>query len=147
MGQNDTTLRGTAGGVLRLQETDSGLLVATMQGHFGTDLLPRYKEALARAVKAGDAIGFHDWEKMTTYDSACRHEMTDWTIAHRKEIRGWHILVRSKLVAMGVATASLIIGGGVISSYSDRKRFEDTLAPFLPNLAGGAESLPRRDAR
>jgi hypothetical protein len=69
-------------------------------------------------------VGFHDWEDMNTYDAECRKVLTEWTLRHRGQIEGWHILVRSKLVAMGVATASLLIGGGVIVSYNQRDKFE-----------------------
>lgn len=135
MGPRETIHQDAAGGSLRLLESP-GLLLGRVEGHYSAELLQHYMPALDRLLTSPSAIGFHDWENMTSYDSACRQQMTDWTLAHRKQIAAWHILVRSKLVAMGVATASMIIGGGIITSYSDRKKFDDALKPFLPKLRG-----------
>lgn len=111
-------------GQLRLEHFEGAVFRASLSGHFSPKLLPPYLRALERAVANGKAVGFHDWGAMETYDAECRKVLTEWTIKHRTQIEGWHILVRSKLVAMGVATASLLIGGGTIVSYAQRSAFE-----------------------
>jgi hypothetical protein len=64
---------------------------------------------------------------MTGYDSECRRRMTDWGINSRTRIRKVHFLVRHKLVAMGVATGSLLVGGDLVSTYTDREKFKAAL--------------------
>src|SRR4051812_26190237 len=112
----------SARGTLRIRVNDSGLLVAVVSGHYGADLLAPYLAAMEQVTRAGQAVGFHDWERMDSYDTRCRQDMTEWTIRNIGQIAGWHILVRSRLVAMGVATASLLIGKEVITSYTSRER-------------------------
>ena len=124
MRRSSETVQNDERGTLRVEHFEAGLFRATVSGHFSTSLLQPYLRTLERALATGRATGFHDWEGMETYDAECRKVLTEWTIRHRAKIEGWHILVRSKLVAMGVATASLLIGGGTIVSYTDREKFE-----------------------
>jgi len=124
-------------GALRLEYFEGSLFRASMTGHFSAKLLPPYLRTLERAIASGDAVGFHDWEAMSAYDAECRKVLTEWTLRHRGRIEGWHILVRSKLVAMGVATASLLIGSGTITSYSERDPFE---AAYRLRVGGEARS-------
>lgn len=49
--------------------------------------------------------------------------MTDWVMRHRAETERHHILLTSKLVAMGVATASLLIGGNFVVAYTNASEF------------------------
>jgi hypothetical protein len=124
--RSSETVQNDERGSLRVEHLDAGLFRTTVTGHFSTSLLSPYVRALDKALAAGRAVGFHDWEGMNTYDAECRKVLTEWTLQHRARIDGWHILVRSKLVAMGVATASLLIGGGTIVSYTDRDKFESS---------------------
>ncbi len=125
------TVHESARGTLRLQLGDSGLLIGTVNGHYGAELLPNYVEAMNTAARAGRMLAFHDWEEMETYDSECRKVMTDWTLRHRHMVERGHILVRSKLVSMGVTTASLLIGSDLIVAYTQRSAFEAVLRPHL----------------
>jgi len=49
-------------------------------------------------------------------------------LQHRPKTGGHHILVASKLVAMRVSTASMLVGGNLITSHTDRAVFERALA-------------------
>lgn len=68
---------------------------------------------------------FHDWSKMTGYDSDARATLTRWTIERRASIAAAVILLRSKLVAMGVATANLATSplGVEFRSHTSREAF------------------------
>ena len=103
------------------------LLVAVVRGHLSTVLLPRYMSALADVAASGRAVGFHDWYDMTGYDSECRRRMTEWGLNNRTRIEKVHFLVRHKLVAMGVATGSLLVGGDLVATYTDRAVFQAAL--------------------
>jgi hypothetical protein len=117
----------TAQGSLHLTLYPPDLLFAVARGHFGRELLPRYMGALAEVAKSDQAVGFHDWYDMTGYDSECRRRLTDWALNNRTRIEKVHILVQHKLVAMGVATGSLLVGGDLVSTYTDRLNFRAAL--------------------
>lgn len=125
------TVHQGARGILRLQRSESGPLIGFVAGHYGVELLPSYIEAMNAAIRRGPLLMFNDWAEMETYDSECRRVMTEWVIRHRDRVERIHILVRSKLVAMGVTTASLLIGHGLLISYAHRSAFEDALRPHL----------------
>jgi hypothetical protein len=114
----------TSRGSLRLTHYPPRLLLAVVRGHYGKELLPRYMRALADVAGSGRAVGFHDWYEMTGYDSECRKRMTEWGINNRTRVEKVHILVKHKLVAMGVATGSLLVGGGIVATYTSRAEFE-----------------------
>jgi hypothetical protein len=77
---------------------------------------------------------FHDWERVTSYDSDARVHLTRWTLSTpRGTIGEVHVLMRSRLVAMGVATAALALrlSGIAVHSYTARAEFERRRAPAL----------------
>jgi hypothetical protein len=104
------------------------ILLGKIVGHFAEDMVDNYVAGMAKTLDGGrKCFGFHDWSEMTNYDSACRQRLTDWAIQHLDETDSHHVFVRSKLVAMGVSTASLLLGGKVITSYTERTAFERAL--------------------
>lgn len=97
-------------------------------GYYSADMVDDYIVAMERALDRGRPItGFHDWADMPNYDTICRKKLTDWVLRHMAKTAGHHILVQSKLVAMGVSTANLLLGGTIITSYTDRAAFEKAL--------------------
>jgi len=105
------------------------VLVAKISGHLSADMVDDYLTAINYVVDRGRVFyGFHDWSGMPGYDSICRKRFTEWALQHRPKTGGHHILVVSKLVAMGVSTASMLLGGNLITSYTDRAEFERALA-------------------
>jgi hypothetical protein len=98
-------------------------------GHYRADMVDDYIAAMERTLDRGQPIsGFHDWSGMPNYDTVCRKRLTDWVLKHMAHTAGHHILVQSKLVAMGVSTANMLLGGSIITSYTDRAAFEQALA-------------------
>jgi hypothetical protein len=69
---------------------------------------------------------FDDLERVTGYDSEVRTRLTGWASEHRRQIVAFHILTRSRLVAMGVAVASVALGGH-IRAHTQRSAFERAL--------------------
>jgi hypothetical protein len=122
-------------GSLHVSHYSPRLLLAVVRGHYGAELLPRYMRALADVAASGRAIGFHDWQRMESYDSECRRRMTEWTINNRTRVESVHILVRHRLVAMGVATGALLVGRNLVSTYSERAEFEAALRRHLLQMA------------
>jgi hypothetical protein len=104
------------------------IFVGRIEGRYTVDMVGPYIEHMATVLGGGDAVYFHDWEKMDGYDSKCRKDMTDWVMKHQEAITHNHVMVRSKLVAMGVSTANLLLGGSRITSHTARSSFERALA-------------------
>jgi hypothetical protein len=69
--------------------------------------------------------GFHDWEKMTNYDTDTRIQLTEASRAGGGAIRGHHILLASKIVSFGVQIASTVLTN--IHMYTSRESFESAL--------------------
>lgn len=121
------------------------VLLAVVRGHYGKDLLPRYMRALAEVAASGRAVGFHDWENMTSYDSECRRRMTEWTIHNRTRVESAHILVKHRLVAMGVATGSMLVGRNLVSTYTNRSKFEAAYRDILNRRERSSPMRPSFD--
>jgi len=90
-----------------------------------------YLRPLEGATQYGPAEVFLDWEALSGYDSECRRQMTDFVLANRSRFARVHVLVRNRLVAMGVTTAGLLIGGGIVTAYAERGAFEVLLQRVL----------------
>jgi hypothetical protein len=130
-------------GVLTARLHPGGTLVTHFKGHFATDLLGHYLTLLNAACQLGPALGFLDWYEMDSYDSECRSRMTNWVVERRRNIRGFHILVRSRLVNMGVSTAALLLGGGILHPHTDKDAFGAVCrAEGVEPLECGAKPVP-----
>jgi hypothetical protein len=104
------------------------LFLSKVIGHFASDKIDDYLADMSKVFQRGrPAVGFHDWSEMSNYDSNTRKQLTEWALEQRGKLPTHHILVQSKLVAMGVSTASLLLGGNAIMSYTDRAVFERAL--------------------
>jgi len=103
------------------------VLLCDAEGHYDPPLFEHYARAMTHASQYGPADIFLDWEKLTGYDSESRRLMTEFVQQNRARFTCAHILVRHRLVAMGVSTASLLIGGGILEAYTERSRFEQRL--------------------
>jgi eukaryotic-like serine/threonine-protein kinase len=117
-----------SGGVLEISHPAENVVVAKLGGHFGDELLGHYLDALDAAAERGAvAVGFHDWAELTSYAPACRRALTDWMVEHRGRGARHHVLVTASLAKMAIATARLMTGGDVVTSYEERAPFEDAL--------------------
>lgn len=80
-------------------------------------------------TQAPKVFVFNEWERMDTYDSAARRQLTDWVIAHRAQMDSAWFLTASRIVAMGVAAAgaaTALVGVGMFASR-DRASWEQAL--------------------
>lgn len=67
-------------------------------------------------------LAFHDRSRLRGHESASRVRLTDWGVAIRSSVDRVHVLVASKLVRMGVAVASIVLGGMLVA-HDDPVRF------------------------
>ena len=109
------------------------VVIGRVTGHFSTEMGKRWTAHAAGAIAVSRVMCFCDWERMTSYDSGARRELTNFLLANLRGYQSAHILIGSKMVAMGVAAASLsaAIVGFKLASYTNRATFESTLAPFV----------------
>ena len=116
-----------------------------LAGHMSTphvDLFLGYSEERVRQ-RDGKLFVFHEWSKMTGYDSSCRARITTWTLANIDAYAEVHVAFRSKLVAMGVQVANLALGG-LVRSYSDAGSLQVALRATLVAQRGANPSHPPR---
>ena len=105
-----------------------GVLVTRAEGHLDVELAQRIIHSGDVVIaRFGGLTAFHDWQRIVTYDSTARAQLTKWGYDIRKDVRRVHILVGSKLVKMGVSVASLVLVG-MIAAYDGRPAFERALA-------------------
>jgi hypothetical protein len=121
--------------VLTTRLYPAGTFVTHFKGHYSADLLGHYLSLLNASLQLGAVVGFLDWYEMESYDSECRARMTSWVVERRKHIRAFHVLVRSRLVNMGVSTAALLLGGGILIPYTEKEAYRTACR------AAGAEPL------
>jgi hypothetical protein len=102
----------------------TGIVLGTVVGHFSSDqVAPMLKTLDEIVTRDGSIVLFQDWSKMTGYDAEVRTRLTQWTVENRRRVIAVHILVSSPIVKMGVATAGLFLGGGLMHSENDPEAF------------------------
>jgi len=69
---------------------------------------------------------FWDLEKLVNYHSDVRVRSTQFLLAHRSRLHSVHAYSISKVVTMGVAVASLALGG-LIQAHKTRAQFDAAL--------------------
>ncbi len=109
-------------GAMRLDWTRQGALRIIVAGHGHAEYaapVTRRFEALLRSTQRITILA--DFWDMPGYDSGLRVELSAWGAGHRS-IFDLHVVSRSKLVTMGVAVASLAMGG--TKSHSQRASFD-----------------------
>jgi hypothetical protein len=73
---------------------------------------------------------FVDAWDLDGYDSEIRIGASKWLEDNRSHVAKQHMLVRSKLARMGLAVASLMLGG-LLQGYTDREAFDRALTDAL----------------
>lgn len=110
-----------------MQRIARGVVLTRMCGHATLDHLPPILELVEAEIDSGERPHvFHDWEKMTGYDSAVRVAMTDWYGKVESRVAKVHVLTASRLVAMGVSVVALAVGARV-EIHASRASFERAL--------------------
>src|SRR5688572_22830323 len=95
---------------LTLWEPIPGVLYNYMEGAFEVPFLEPIVAYSQRVIDHGEAVFFHDWARMTRYESDTRSRLTKWVLARRQRIERSHILAQSKLLSMAISVASLVLG-------------------------------------
>lgn len=118
-------------GALEIYIPARAVCVTVARGHFSTPMARRWIEVVG-AYFVGEIrfVTFHDWEAMTSYDSAARRALTTWLVANTRFVASADFLVSSRLVAMGVSTANLMttLAGLPMVAHTERRPFEEALA-------------------
>lgn len=118
----------TPRGEVRVYAPSPGVYVTWSRGHLCTAMAKEIIAAGNRLLETHSTLEvFHDWEAGESYDSAARLDLTKWGVEVRKRVTKVHVLVKPKIVKMGVAVASIALGG-MIESHEDRRSFEASLA-------------------
>ena len=108
-----------------------GVYVTQSVGHIDTELAGKIVTGGNDVIReCGFLLAFHDWQKLLTYDGDARKQLTQWGMAVRGQVERVHLLTGSKLVRMGVAVASIALGGMMVA-YDDRAVFERVLADAI----------------
>lgn len=113
---------------IRLWWPTPGFLVTQIAGHLhgpAAQFLAGSLRAHVAMTPALRLVGFHDWERMTDYDSDARILLTDLARELNPRSDGLHLFVKSSLVAFGVRTASVVVPH--LHSYASREAFERAL--------------------
>jgi hypothetical protein len=108
--------------------------VSIVEGHLSAAMAARWIEGVQRHVERGIALDtFHDWERMTGYESAARQALTGWVAGNTRTFRSARFLIANSLVRMGVSAASVAVAlaGMTMNATGDRADFEAQLARFV----------------
>ncbi len=118
----------TARGSIATWAPARGMFVTRVIGHVDAEIAGRMISGGNDVVaRDGKLIGFHDWSGVTSYDSACRQQLTQWGFDIRNDVERVHFLVTNKLVRMGVSVASIVLLGMLVA-HDDAVTFETQLA-------------------
>lgn len=108
-----------------------GLFASRAAGHIDAELAGKVVATGNEVIREyGSLLAFHDWQNIRTYEGDARKELTQWGIAIRGKVERVHLLTGSKLVRMGIAVASIALGGMVVA-YEDRTVFEKLLSDAI----------------
>jgi hypothetical protein len=111
-------------GVIRLWQQPARRIYSTrVSGHLSIGLARHIIEYVDPLFEGGRVLGFHDWFRMTNYDSASRSELTEWSLS-RASLAQINIGVRAKLVSMGVTVAALALGERVLRRFAGEADLE-----------------------
>jgi hypothetical protein len=118
----------TERGTLRTWSPAPTVYATQFTGHLDVRFVPHMVGLYDRSIVANERPrGFHDWQKMASYDTEARVKLTQWVLRMRDYVRSIDILVASRLVSMGVTVANVVLGG-MIHVTRDRLEFEERLA-------------------
>lgn len=121
-----------ARGSIRLWQAAPHIYVTRVTGHLSIELAKSIIAYVDPLFEKGRVLGFHDWFKMTGYDTASRNDLTAWSL-RRKALAQINIGTQNRIVNMGVAVASLALGEQVIRQFSEIAALE---AAFQDALGG-----------
>jgi len=121
-----------AGGNVKPGQVDAvrvvpGVVRTRVEGHAPRSFVTPIIDAVEREIEAGLAPDvFHDWERITTYETATRDTLAAWYADVKDEVSSVHILIGNRVVEMGVAVAALV-ARAPIHTYHSRSEFDAAL--------------------
>jgi hypothetical protein len=111
-------------GALRLwRQPGLRIYSARVVGHLSAGLAREIIEYVDPLFEGGRVLGFHDWFRMTGYDSQSRNQLTEWSL-RRSALAQINIGTRAKLVTMGVTVAALALGEQVLRRFGTEAELE-----------------------
>jgi hypothetical protein len=115
--------RRDARGQIRLWQPAPQVYCARVVGHLSIGLAHEIIDYADPMFERGNVAAFHDWFRMTSYDSASRNELTMWSLK-RAPLARIHIGTRAKMVTMGVSVAAMALGESVLERFGDEASLE-----------------------
>ena len=101
---------------------EAPILLFVVAGHGDGEAASRIVEWTSTASASGPLHVFHDWRRMTGYDSAARERLSRHVQEMGPRIASANLLVESRIMAMGVQVANMLLGGRLVT-YSAREAF------------------------
>ena len=108
--------------------------LSVIEGHLSAPMAQRWIDVLDRHVQAGIVFDtFHDWERMSGYESGARQALTSWVLGSIRSFRCVHFLVSNPLAKMGVSAATVAVAlvGLRMESHPSRSSFEQVLSRYV----------------
>jgi hypothetical protein len=103
-----------------------GVFVTRVQDKLPVGAVNAITDVTRKTIAAvGHIENFHDWEKMTDYDTEDRVKLTELARVSGSALRGIHLLIGSRIVAFGAQIAGSILGN--MHTYTNRASFESAL--------------------
>jgi hypothetical protein len=128
-----TRVHRVAEGAVFLYRPATGVVYTQTVGRLGARLAESMRD-FGNSCMSPERHGafFHEWSRMTGYDSESRRVLTAWAVDRWRMIDRVVVHTTSKLVAMGVATANLatVTVGLRLESHGSLEAFERAFLAF-----------------
>ena len=124
-------------GRLIIREYGNSALLFIEQGFLEKGFVEHIERVQNEVLQRGGKPSiFVDAENLDGYEPDLQTSATQWMKANKGRITAQHMLVRSRLTQLGVAVASLALGG-IIKGYTSRPQFEEALKQAATNSGSG----------
>ena len=122
-----------------------GVMVSRVLGHLDAPTAHFLAASLRGHLESTRVrlVRFHDWARVTDYDSDARVLLTELTREARTRTEGVHVLVQSPLVAFGLRTASVVLPS--VHTYQLRAAFDAALTAALRERAPSPSLTAKED--
>ena len=84
--------------------------------------------------RSGMLTVFADLRESTLIGGETRDNTVAWMKKYQGRFNASHVLVRSKLIEMAMAVLGMLVGGGIIKTYSRPQVFLDLLKKIAPKV-------------
>jgi hypothetical protein len=116
-----------------------GVVLITYAGNLGPSFYPPLiietdKELAAATSGGGKLTIVADCWDLQKAETEFRELWSDWLQRNRGGMEAIVAVLRSKLVVMAANVMSMVLGGGIIKTYSDVEKFEAAVQELVPGL-------------